>query len=552
MGARVWRSVSLVPACAVALGTLIVTAAQSVPGPRPANGDIVFVSDRRGVDNLYLARLDRSGIQELTHSALPVDAVRASPTGKRLALTVFKDSLQATEIWVTDLAGRRARRITPAREFVNDSGVDWSPDGKRLVFVRDDGNEGFSAYVVALDGSPPKPIPRSGRLTSPAWSPDGERIAFIERNDKGDCGVVTVRPDGSDRRSVPTTRRMCAYVAAWSSDGRMLTVGARNGLYTITLDGKPVRRLIGWRGTSFGDLQWSPNGKNLVLTTYDPGTRRQGIALVSSAGRLNWLVNGRFNVSPTWVDSTSLFFKRGRDLWTVRIGGSPKRITHYRPASEPAWSPDGSTIAFTALDRGRFDTNIYELKPDGGSPWLSLVQSSAREHSPAWAPDGRHLAFTRDGQFWDSIWTASRGGGGERHIADGVTPAWSPDGAQIAYTVLALNVVPASGGRSQRLTPTATQLRSDAEWQPNGGRIAYTRYGLTEDWDVRTNVYVVVPDRWRHILIHNASDPAWSPDGKEVAFVRDGDIWVRRLQNGYEHLIVGGPFRERSPDWGRR
>ena len=553
MGARVWRSVSLVPACSVVLGTLIVPAAQSV-ATRPPNGDIIFVSDRRGADNLYVARPDGSGVQELTHSSLPVNAVQALPTGQRLAVTVFKDSLQATEIWVTDLAGRRARRITKAREFVSDSGVHWSPDGKRLAFVReDDENERFSAYVVALDGSPPKPIHRSENLTSPAWSPDGERIAFNETEKLGDeCGIVTIRADGSDRRRVPTTRRLCAYAAAWTPDGRMLTVGARNGVYTIALDGKPVRRLIGWQGTSYEDLQWSPDGKNLVLTTYDPGAGRGGIALVSSAGRLTWLTNGARDTSPTWIDSTSLFFKRGSDLWKVRIGGSPQRVTHYRPASEPAWSPDGSTIAFTALDRGLFDTTIYEMKPDGRSPWQPLVQSPSSERSPAWAPDGRRLAFTRGRQWYESIWTASRDGGDERPLVHGLTPAWSPDGKQIAYTVLALRVMPAAGGRSRMLTPTTTQMRSDAEWRPDGSRIAYTRYGLTEDWDVHTNVYVVVPGRWRHILIRNASEPAWSPDGKEVAFVREGDIWVRRLQNGYEHLIVGGPFREHSPDWGRR
>ena len=82
MGARVWRSVSLVPACLIALGTPIVPAAQSVAGPRTANGHIVFVSDRRGADNLYLARPDGSGIQELTHSSLPVDAVQGIPYGE--------------------------------------------------------------------------------------------------------------------------------------------------------------------------------------------------------------------------------------------------------------------------------------------------------------------------------------------------------------------------------------------------------------------------------------------------------------------------------------
>ena len=305
-------------------------------------------------------------------------------------------------------------------------------------------------------------------------------------------------------------------------------------------------------GHVVSDLRWSPDGKNLVLTTYDPEARHGGVALVSSDGRLTWLTKGRLDVSPTWIDSTSLFFKRGSDLWTARIGGSPRRVTHYRPASEPAWSPDGSTIAFAALDRGMFDTNIYEVKPDGLSPWRPLVQSSAPERSPAWAPDGRRLAFTRGRQWHDSVWTASRGGGDEHRLVDGVTPAWSPDGMQIAYTVLALRIMPASGGRPRMITPTTTQPRSDAEWRPDGSRIAYTRYGLTEDWDVHTNVYVVVPGRWRHILIRNASEPAWSPDGKEVAFVREGDIWVRRLQNGYEHLIVGGPFREHSPDWRRR
>jgi Tol biopolymer transport system component len=120
---------------------------------------------------------------------------------------------------------------------------------------------------------------RRGRLTDndawdlqPEWSPDGQRILFVRNSSSGRQEICTMKPDGSDRRVLTDTPRQRETSPDWSPDGRLIVFASGPGgddepdsdLYLMRADGSHRRELT--RG-GFADFQpaWSPNGKKIAF-----------------------------------------------------------------------------------------------------------------------------------------------------------------------------------------------------------------------------------------------------------------------------------------------
>lgn len=206
----------------------------------------------------------------------------------------------------------------------------------------------------------------------------------------------------------------------------------------------------------------------------------------------------------------------------------------------PAWSPDGSKIAFGSGRNGSWD--IYVMNDDG-SGLTMLTSELARDDEPAWSPDGTRIAFTsnRDGDFEIHVMNADGSGVIQLtdHPAQDGNPAWSPDGSRIAYTsdrdgnneLYAMN---ADGTNTVRLTNVPDEA-IHPEWSPDGRKILFTRTDAGQ--------YVMNADgsdlRWLNV---HGGGATWSPDGTQIVFsnwnlfVIDGDgSGVRGLNvHGYE------------------
>jgi Ca2+-binding RTX toxin-like protein len=237
---------------------------------------------------------------------------------------------------------------------------------------------------------------------------------------------------------------------------------------------------------------------------------------------------------------------------------------------DPAFSPDGARIAFESTRTGGGD--IYVMNADGTGV-VQLTSDPGEDAQPTWSPNGTQIAFTRCGSTSCNIWAMTSAGANQHQVTNGpgnadleTDPAWSPGGHWIAFrAILAgglcnrITIVHPDGTGRQALTACSRQRMGGTQdfsptWSQNGDRIAFWRsYDLT----VRRQVDQIMVMRRDGSGVHavtpasmSASDPAWSPDGSEIAFTRqiphEHDTMVVR-PDGIDPILVAA--HTKAPAW---
>jgi Tol biopolymer transport system component/uncharacterized protein YjdB len=279
--------------------------------------------------------------------------------------------------------------------------------------------------VLCPGGSGPTVLIANGSgyiVSDPSWSPDGGRLAFTRSADGwATCAVYTARADGSEVRRV-TFGPECDLHPAWSPDGTKLAFASGDALCTqqctmaldvVNVDGSNRHRLLGdppgsWSGRYpnpwYTNPTWSPDGTKLAIENYqydcyDVLCYQYEIVVVNVDG------TGEHNLTPF------------------------PREALYDDNTEPAWSPDGSQVAFVRL------RDIWLINADGSS----ARKLTATGSQPAWSPDGAQIVFASPGscQSWPyppcgggDLYLINRDGTGLRQLTstDGheLKPAWRP------------------------------------------------------------------------------------------------------------------------------
>ncbi len=246
--------------------------------------------------------------------------------------------------------------------------------------------------------------------------------------------------------------------------GRLVFIRSGNGLrdvYAIDASSKHLTQLT--ESFALDDwAAWSPDTLKILFmsdripdTTY---TARFQIYVMnadgSNVGQLTFPDPARdstghvkdttSNFFPAWSpDGTKIAFTSTRDT-NAQIyvmdpnGANVVRLTHDAGAdAQAAWSPDGTKIAF-ATDQGDGNAEIYVLNSADGTGVVNLTNDPSIDLTPAWSPDGTKIAFqsNRDGNF--AVFVMNADGSNPLRLPDpssvgGGAPDWSPDGTRIAY-----------------------------------------------------------------------------------------------------------------------
>lgn len=217
-------------------------------------------------------------------------------------------------------------------------------------------------------------------VSAPRYSPDGRRIAFP---------AIRITPDftGLPWRFQPGIARM-------TSDG--------SGLEEHPVD-----------NTTWA-LAWAPAGDRLLVQ------REQGLFLATLDGAESSQAAPAPSQTPDWSSRGEIAFAGRRDVFIMRLGGSPRRLT-YRGGFDPSWSPHGTKLAFVRQVRNG-PANVYLVGRDG----RGLRRLTPRGgHGPKWSPDGRWIAFVRNGD----LYVIRASGRGRRRLVD--APTASGEGPQV-------------------------------------------------------------------------------------------------------------------------
>lgn len=354
------------------------------------------------------------------------DGLDWSPDGQKLVLTDTDRPGGPLGLYLVSTYGADRTRITNRENSpqYHDSNPKFSPDGKRIAFLRFWSDTSADLYLVDLQTKQEIALTRDrGKLTDIEWSPDGQKIYFVSNRTvnqriwslnlqtgglqmiKGlpiDIEEFALSPDGKtlayiqsmidtivDLRPLDPNRRPstppCVINSSQvddsprlSPDGKKLVfVSNRSGFYELWVSNSDCTdnaQLTNFSGYSVGSPRWSPDGKSIV---FDRSTNQQ------------------------------------TDIYRIAADGSglAQLTTNMGEDAMPAWSADGSEIYFTsARERGQ---EIWKIPSQGGLA-QRVTSSPGRDATPS--PDGRSLYFTREGKLWQK---------------------WLPDGEEIPIPELA-------------------------------------------------------------------------------------------------------------------
>jgi TolB protein len=240
----------------------------------------------------------------------------------------------------------------------------------------------------------------------------------------------------------------------------------------------------------------------------------------------------------------------------------PYQLTHSQNM-DPSPSPDGKRLVYISVTAGK--EQLFTMNTDGSAP-LQITHDDADHEDPSWSPDGRKIAFVHMTKNEERIYVMDPDGGNPQPVSPvrthAIHPEWSSDSTKIIYCTdddlqpphkndSDIDVADLASGRITTLITGGVNTFPD--WSPDMKHIVFRRM-LGE---MNSEVFIADADgsNARNLTNHPAFDgwPAWSPDGKLIAFASNRNaryqIFVMKPDGTEVRLVANTEGRATVPRW---
>jgi eukaryotic-like serine/threonine-protein kinase len=505
-------------------------------------------------------------IERLTTAGKALN-VAISPDGKYVAYVTGEEGKNS--LWVRQTATRSdIEIIAPTEGYYG--GLTFSPDGNYVYYVRSRSADlsGALYQISALGGASRKVVEH---IDSPvSFSPEGKRMAFLRENDGGETAVVVAGVDGSGERQISARKIPGIFVGfgmAWSPDGKNIAIGAFSGgecyVMTVQVADGSVRQVgsKGWRLVL--RVAWLADSSGLVLGAEEaPNTPVQLWELSypdGAARRITNDLNDYVDLDVTADSSTLVTVLRElrSNLWLDSRGtaSQAKQISFGAATQEGlfglAWTTEGR-IAYASLASG--GRELWVVDADGNHP-QQLTSNANLEFfsSPSACPDGSIL-FASGIMGAANIWSIDADGGNRKKLTQEGTngvPSCSPDNKWVVFNSsrggdYTLWRVPLPGGTPEQLTDYASSFPVVS---PDGKWIAFNDYAHSGSRSSKIGVIPFAGGRpvktFDYPGLSNVGHPIiirWTQDARELNYIRDqqgvSNIWAQPFDGGPPRQIT--------------
>ena len=376
---------------------------------------------------------------------------------------------------------------------------------------------------------------QSGEELWPDFSHDGNYLIFTKSVDDV-MHIFLQRVGGAKTIDLTADSKFNNYQASYSPNGDLIAFRSERdggGIFVMGSTGESVHRL-----TDFGyNPTWSPDGKKVLFATES-------------------ILNpyGRYSVS---------------QLWTVNVGTGEKQKVFDGDAVQPSWSLNGKWIAYWGLPAGTGKRVIYILPSSGGKP-IAVTSGRYIDWCPVWSPDNKYLYYSSSRGGSMNLWRIRIDENSGKKLS-GFEPVTTPspfcemakfseDGRRIVYVSAEIrdniyklyfdpatekiigSPVPVTEGTKQYLYLNISQ---DNKW------IAAASKGEQE------SIYIMRSDGSGIVKLtkdgYKNRGPAWSPDGRNLAFYSDRsgkyEIWEIGIDGSNLRQLSISEGQVLNPNW---
>ena len=512
---------------------------------------VEFISDRSGTWDAWVGQIGADSFSNLTNGGAPdllnpaAFNVGFTPDGSLVTLWVrLRDPASGVQTggWTVPTIGGQLRPYMD-RYAPNVGMVDWSPDGRRLVYQT--GSPGDPMFVHDLEQGTARQILVSNAGVHnhfEVWSPDGAFIYFVRGFPPDQMDVWRIRADGGTPERLTFHESRVVFPTFVDSRTLLYLATADDGsgpwVHALNVE-RRVSQRINTGVDPYTSIAASADGRRIVgaVSRSTSGLWRATIdeRPIDESRAVRITLPTAHGLSPRFGPDYMLYraSTSGTDgLWKLGEGEKPTELWNGRDGrvvAAPAIAPNGRQFAFPVRRGGV--TRLHVMNADG-SGVRQITEELDVRGSPAWSPDGQWIAVAanRDGQ--PALFKLPVNGGAPVLLVQGfaLDPVWSPSGRFLIYsgadvgTTFALKAVAADGSPYplpelvlSRGARRVAFLGGDGALVTLKGDVSYKELWVR---DLKTGRERQLTALGRGFTI---SDFDISPDGRELLFDRSRD-----------------------------